>query len=219
LDQKNTPTLVFDVFESICYHDGQFLRLEYHQARVNLARASLYQSYVIWEIEPLLESYRLRQILLPNQSYKFRIDYNQNEFQITHQPYVTKEVKILQIIDLQSLKYTHKYVDRTLIDQYKASSKADDIWFCLGGFMSDTSYCNVILEKQEKGKSVFVTPTTPLLQGTYRAYLLKTGIITAEKIHKSDLAQFTYVHLVNAMIPIGRLRILLSNCKYLGQRF
>ena len=63
--------------------------------------------------------------------------------------------------------------------------------------MTDTSYSNIIFFDGTK----WVTPSTPLLHGTMRSFLLKNEIISEMKIKVPDMKQFQKARLINAMNP------------------
>jgi 4-amino-4-deoxychorismate lyase len=75
---------------------------------------------------------------------------------------------------------------------------ADDILIVKNGFLTDTSYANVVLWDDNR----WFTPDTPLLAGTKRQYLLDTKQIESRKLHPKDLQHFTHARLINAMLDL-----------------
>ena len=67
----------------------------------------------------------------------------------------------------------------------------DDILIVKQGFITDTSYSNVLFYN---GKE-WLTPTHPLLKGTQRASLLDQEIIRVAEIRLEDLHHFKKVTL------------------------
>jgi 4-amino-4-deoxychorismate lyase len=213
---KKSKARTFMLFESICYQN-QFQNLAQHTARMQRARKLLFGLDDKWDAAEILEKYasdnmRLRQILLPDTLYKVRIDYNESEYTITWKPYKKRSIKSLQIMDLADFDYSHKYANRTHLEQLLAASAADDVLICTDNVVRDTSYSNVVFAEGGKSKKLY-TPAMPLLQGTQRAALLAAGEIEEAHLLKSDLQRFKYVHLINAMLPLGACKVPVSSIK------
>ena len=89
-----------------------------------------------------------------------------------------------------------KYTDRSIIDKnYKLKSLSDDILIIKNGFVTDSSYCNIVFFD---GLS-WVTPKYPLLKGVQRNFLLKNKIIFKKKIKVSDISKYKSFVLINSM--------------------
>ena len=76
--------------------------------------------------------------------------------------------------------------------------EADDILIVVDGYITDTSFCNVVLANDEG----LFTPDLPLLKGTQRAFLIDEEIIRPRAIHINDLQLYHKVKLINAMIGL-----------------
>ncbi|MEG1580770.1 MAG: aminotransferase class IV, partial [Bacteroidaceae bacterium] len=99
------------------------------------------------------------------------------------------------------LDYHFKYEDRSRMNALKSTHctlAGEDILILQDGFVTDTSFCNVVFENR---RGLF-TPSTPLLHGTKRQYLLDTGRIQACLIRESEILQYENVYLINAMIDL-----------------
>ena len=78
-------------------------------------------------------------------------------------------------------------------------SEADELLFVRGGYVTDTSYTNLILRRGDE----LVTPDTFLLDGTCRRRLLRTAQVRTTQVRLSDLSAYDELLLVNAMMPLG----------------
>jgi 4-amino-4-deoxychorismate lyase len=75
---------------------------------------------------------------------------------------------------------------------------ADDILIIKNGFITDTSFSNIAFFDGTQ----WFTPFTYLLNGTQRQHLLRQGAIVETEITPSDLKQFRYAKLINAMLDL-----------------
>ncbi len=201
------------LFESICWRQGDFCNLHGHTARVQTTRSALFGVQDHWDVATLLESwqdprtgFRLRQILPPNRLLKLRFDYNETNWSITWQPYKVRKINSLQIVEAPDLEYSYKYTDRSALDALVRASPADDVIICQNGYLRDSSYANLVFSTGGRRPQYF-TPATPLLPGTRRAALIASGRVHEQEIHLDDLRTFKWLYLVNAMLPLGRVRI------------
>ena len=81
---------------------------------------------------------------------------------------------------------------------FKLKEKCDDVLIIKDGYVTDTSFCNIVFDTGTK----FITPSTPLLKGIKREVLLTKGVITEEEIKYTDIKLFKKAHLINAMIDL-----------------
>lgn len=133
---------------------------------------------------------------------KCRILYDRTAIrEVTFTPYTLPTIKSLQIVATE-IDYSLKYADRSALNKLMEQRGAcDDILITKEGAITDTSFCNVVLENEEG----LFTPDTPLLKGTKRALLLKKGVIKERRIAVSDLPSYHKIHLINAMIELGEV--------------
>ena len=66
------------------------------------------------------------------------------------------------------------------------------------GYITDTSFSNIIFFDGAN----WITPSTPLLEGTKIKELLEKKIISEQEIKLKDLIKFSKAKLINAMIDI-----------------
>ncbi|MBE9488343.1 MAG: aminotransferase class IV [Bacteroidetes bacterium] len=131
---------------------------------------------------------------------KYRVVYDINGIkEISFSPYTIKKIRTLKIVENNDIDYSKKYENRSSLNSLlEKKETCDDIIIVKDGFVTDTSYCNIIF-KNEKG---LFTPSTPLLCGTKRAFLLKEGIITEKDIRSEEIKEYQHIILINAMIEL-----------------
>lgn len=133
--------------------------------------------------------------------FRLRIIYSSviEKFEII--PYIRKEIRSLKAINVPRPGYSLKYADRSEIDSLSGlKGRCDDVLIVSDDYITDTSYCNVALERN----GVWHTPARPLLKGTMRESLLESGILREEEIRLSGLGNYRMIRLFNAMIPWER---------------
>ena len=133
-------------------------------------------------------------------SVRCRIIYDHTLREITFTPYRRRCIERLIAVDAGAMDYTFKYADRSPLEQPNIRlSETDELLFIRGGYVTDTSYTNLILRR---GQELF-TPDTCLLDGTCRRRLLRTAQVRTATIRLSDLSAYDELLLVNAMMPLG----------------
>lgn len=185
----NTPRFI----ESIRVCDGKFCSLEWHLRRMRQTIAywqyPLDLSILSWQVPEELGS----------GIFKCRIVYDSRIREITYSPYQPRIIRSLKLVDGDALDYAFKYEDRSAIMRLlQLKESCDDILITKGGYITDTSYSNVVLENSE---GLFV-PHTFLLNGTRRQRLLSEGIVRERAIRPSDLGQYHRLYLINALIGL-----------------
>lgn len=179
--------------ETICSAHGQLLHLDLHEVRLNATRAALWGARDTWSLSTLLK--------VPEEAmngiFKCRLVYDQEVRAIEWEPYQIRPIRSLKRVYSTALDYSFKFQNRTAINNlFETRTPADDILIIKGGYLTDTSYCNVALHD---GKE-WLTPSSPLLNGTQRAWLIQQGLIREWPISEADLSRFHSIRLFNAMI-------------------
>lgn len=185
----NTPRFI----ESIQVCNGQFCSLEWHLRRMR-------QTIAYWQY-PLDLSILSWQVPedLGSGIFKCRIVYDSQIREMTYSPYQPRIIRSLKLVDGDALDYAFKYEDRSAIMRLlQLRESCDDILITKGGYITDTSYSNVVLENSE---GLFV-PHAFLLNGTRRQRLLSEGIVRERAIRPSDLWQYHRLYLINALIGL-----------------
>lgn len=186
---------MYPLFESIKVENGVIFHIDYHQKR--MARSS----------GLLLRPYLYQICLPPTGVHKLRITYTKDQFLgFTLTPYIYRTIKTLAPVHDNLIDYGRKSENRHAIDNLFAQrGQCDDILIIKNGMVTDTSFCNIVLLGGDGGNN-WVTPSTPLLEGTCRARLLDQGLITATLIPFEDLRKYTKFILINAFMDFDQSR-------------
>lgn len=180
--------------ETLPIRHAQLPDLRDHQARMDQTRQQLYG---LTEPLSLENAIVLPDSLNPALTYKCRITYGEQIQKIEFEPYQPRPVQTLKLIQADHLDYAHKYANRSAInDLFTQRGTADDILMIRDGLLTDTSYANVALFDGTR----WYTPARPMLPGTQRAHLLRTGILQTADIRPADLGDFQRIRLINAML-------------------
>ncbi len=166
---------------------------ELHRQRMH---NTLIEFYKVDELPQLHEMIRV-----PNQYkrgiVKCRILYGRNNYTFQLDFYSQRKINSLKLVHCNEIDYKYKYSDRNSLENcLNQKADCDDIIIVQNGFITDTSYANLIFGDGEK----WFTPTTYLLNGTCRQRLLLNGEIQEIPIRPEDLSKYKYCKLINAMI-------------------
>ena len=182
--------------ETIRKEDGVVCNLAYHNKRMNETRATHFG-----QLSPL----NLFDYIMPPQGEgrtKCRVIYHEKIEEVTYVPYTVRPIHSLQLINSDVIDYHHKSTDRDALNNLFAQRcNKDDVLIVKNGLLTDTSIANIALFD---GKDWF-TPSTPLLKGTQRAFLLDQELIDEKQIRIEDLHFYQQITLFNAMIPFGEI--------------
>ena len=107
-----------------------------------------------------------------------------------------REFKEFIIVE-SDIEYRHKYANRDEIDALKVDET--EIIIVKDGFLTDTSIANIAIRVD----GIWLTPKTPLLQGTTRARLIERGFLKCEDLTIEDLKKAQNFALMNVKV-IGR---------------
>jgi 4-amino-4-deoxychorismate lyase len=180
------------LIESIKLENGRFHRLHYHQARLDRSLRDLFQ---------LKDAINLSTILLNQQHpkaglFKCRIVFEKQVESIEFIPYTPRHSLSLKVVQDLSIDYKHKYEDRSRINSlFEQRQFCDDVLIVKNGFVTDSSYSNIVFFNGFR----WITPSTPLLNGTMRQFLLDAAEIKEEAIAIQDIPSFKTFRLINAM--------------------
>ncbi len=188
---------MFRLIESIKVENKQICQGFYHNQRMNMARQALFSCKDEIDIRSIIN--------LPDgiddTVYKLRIiyDININGWEI--KKYKKRRINSLKLVRCDDIDYQYKYENRKLInDLLKQKGNYDDILIIKNGFVTDTSFSNIIFWD---GKQ-WHTPDTPLLKGTKRTFLLDKGLIHESRISLADLKRFYLCKPINALLDVEK---------------
>lgn len=192
------------LIESIKLLDGTFYNLSHHEQRMNRSLKSLCGVHDHVDLEILLSK-----VDVPTQGlFKCRIVYDDTSREIEFQPYQYKKIQSLRVVEHDRIHYEFKYTDRKLINRlYELRKDCDDILIVRRGFVTDSSYSNIVFRKNNH----WVTPWSALLKGTQRQKLLDQNIIQEDDIRLEDISTFQSFKLINAMFEFDGDEIDVSN--------
>ena len=186
--------------ESIQLNNGEFRRLNFHQARVQQVFDDHYPNSKVLQLTEILQP-----LDIPKKGiFKCRIVFNNELHQLEITPYIRREINSLKLVatDMKSLPY--KIEDRTKINEaYAKRGNCDDVLLAKHGLLTDTSYSNIALYNGIE----WFTPTKPLIYGVNRAQLIDENKIIEKDIKPSDIKNFRSIRLFNAMIEFGEIEL------------
>ena len=201
--------------ESIKVEDQELFLLEFHQKRVNETFAHFGKEGSI-DLEKIFKDLQHDEDGL----YKLRLVYDlDKKFRTMMMPYAIPEIQDFQLVENNSYDYSFKFEDRKELEKMKMKSKAEEIIIVKNNHITDTSFSNILFQK---GKDWF-TPSTYLLNGVQRQYLLKKKKIKEAEITLQNIKEFSHFQLINAMndfddmfiYPIHKISNLPRNNDYL----
>jgi 4-amino-4-deoxychorismate lyase len=182
--------------ETIRSENGILNNLEFHNERMMRTLSDLFGLNKVIDLG--------RIIFVPghalNGIFKCRVEYDHEIRKTEFIRYSLKKISTLKAVEDNTIEYNYKFTDRNVIEKLlKKREECDDILIIKNGFITDTSYANVVLRDKY---GVWYTPSTYLLPGTRRAFLLRQGKIIETKIGFRDLENYTEIKLINAMLDI-----------------
>ena len=180
--------------ETLKILDGEPMNLFWHNKRLAKARR---ENYGIEEPLNLVDFIRVPDEFQSG-TVKCRIFYSEAITEITFHPHIPRNVTTLKMVVDDQIDYAFKYADRRRLEILlrKQPDKNGDILIIKNGFVTDTSYSNIVFHDGSR----WVTPDTPLLAGTQRDKLIHEGIITEASITPDDLNRFKKARLINSLL-------------------
>lgn len=189
--------------ETICINDGVIENLSAHNERMNNTIRVHYGSSVMpVSLEDFITAEGCKGRI------RCRVEYTSAVEKVEYFPYSIREVKSLQLVNDDTVEYSFKYADRSVLDRnFALRGNADDVVIVRSGMLTDTSIANIALYKEGK----WYTPKYPLLKGTRRAGLLAEGIIEEDIVMADSLHKYEKIRLFNAMISFGEVEMDIKN--------
>lgn len=197
--------------ESIKIEDKKIFLLDLHQKRVDdtFAHFGKETSINLAEIFKNLEHDE-------DGLYKLRISYDLDKnFRTQLIPYAISEISNFQLVVNNIYDYSFKFEDRKELEKMLRQAKSSEIIIVKNNHITDSSFSNLLFKK---GKEWF-TPSTYLLNGVQRQYLLKSKKIKEAEITLQNIAEYSHFQIINAMndfddmfiYPIARITNLPGN--------
>lgn len=181
------------LIESIRLHNGHFKNLIYHEQRMARALRLLFGLNEPVKLEEFLCTGPYPQKGL----YKCRVLYDARSRQKQFVPYEARPVSNLKVVQDDAISYAFKYANRDAINRlFDGRGNCDDVLIVKQGMVTDCSYSNIVF----RSGNDWITPSTPLLEGTMRQQLIDQNKIQVREIRKTDLRSFASFKLINAML-------------------
>lgn len=177
-------------FETIRCEDYEVFNLPFHEKRVakTIGLNLNLQDYIY---PPSAKLFRCK--IVYDESGVLNVDYF---------PYKKREIKSFKLVFNDGLEYSKKFLNRDAIDKlYETKEEADDIIIVKNGLITDTSIANIAMYDG----TAWITPKTPLLEGTTRARLLNNCELIEKDISVQMLQNAKKFALMNAMIDFDVL--------------
>lgn len=185
------------LLETIKVKDGRLYNIDYHSARFNKTRKELFGIGLPVDLTSKISIPAFAKRGL----YKCRIEYNDHIRTVEFVAYKAREVNTLRLVEAGDLSYDYKYIDRAGIDKlFEERGTCDDILIVKDGRITDTSYSNIVV-KDDNNR--WFTPSSYLLKGTKRSYLLDKGYVTETDITPASLRKYKELRLINSMLDIN----------------
>jgi 4-amino-4-deoxychorismate lyase len=174
------------LFETIKIEDGKIFNLDWHNKRFNKSQKELFS---------ISSNIDLKTFISPPKTglYRCKIIYDHKIQSIEYFPYKAKKIQSFKIVKSQ-LDYKFKYTERSIFQ--KLLKDYDEIIIEKNGLLTDTSIANIAFYDGE----AWLTPKTPLLEGSTRARLIDEGFLKLRNIKKENIKNYSNFALMNAMI-------------------
>jgi 4-amino-4-deoxychorismate lyase len=181
------------LIETIRLNNGIFNNVSYHEQRMKDSLYSLYNAEASIHLQSLLEL----QQFPANGLYKCRVIYDDKNCRIEFEAYTIRPVNSLKMVTDNDLSYSFKFQDRKGIDEiFNEREKCDDVLIIKNEQVTDSSYANILFKKGND----WITPSSYLLKGTMRQFLLDNNQIKIDEIQRKDIRKFDGFKLINAML-------------------
>jgi 4-amino-4-deoxychorismate lyase len=183
---------MYPFFETIRYVNGVLENVSYHQARINRTVSALGGKTYI----------QLDKIQLVHDSekdivYKIKCLYNlEGAYHIEKAVYHKKTIQTVSIHQAAQEEYQYKYTNRNWLNDALKNAGTDEMIIVQNNMIKDGNYANLVFFNG----SEWHTPLHPLLLGTHRARLIDENKIIEKNITLSDLANYTILKYINAMM-------------------
>lgn len=178
------------LLETIKIQEGEVANISYHQKRLNQSREALFGIKTPLDLASYITP-------PPNKGiFRCRVLYDRQIQKIEYLPYTPKAITSLRVVRA-NIDYRYKYADRASFTRLlQAHQDVDEVIIEKNGYLSDTTMANIAFYDGKR----WLTPKSPLLQGTMRAKLLTEKKLIEKDIPKEGLTAYQNVALMNAMI-------------------
>jgi len=205
------------LLETIRLEDGAPQRMAEHQARIDASHLACYGRLPDWRLEDSLSTIAAD---IPGRT-RLRLLHCRETWRIELHPYRIRRPAFFVAMEVEALRYDHKYADRSGLDALRSRAAAHhgldatdmdwDVLLTRDGFVLEASYGAVVWLQDGQ----WFTPERPMLPSTRVAAYVSEDRVKVATMHIDDLARMGRVQLVNAMVDLEDevpVRIQSSKC-------
>ncbi len=175
-------------FETLLLKDGSIRNLSYHNDRLNRTITDNFKTKSSIDLSDYID--------LDKENSRVKVIYSKKIDSIKYFKIKERNFKSFKLIE-SDLEYRYKYLDRSKIDLlFSNRGNCDDIIITSNGYIKDSSIANIAIFN---GKD-WISPKTPLLNGTMRGYLLKNKLLLEKDVKIEELKVAKKIALMNAVI-------------------
>ncbi len=185
------PLLKKDLlFETIYINNAKAYNLYWHNLRLNRARKELFGAKDNLNIEEFLGE------MPTNGIFRAKVIYNKDIINISYYPYTPKTIDSIKIVE-SNIDYSYKFLDRTFFNElFNKFRGYSEFLIIKDNLLKDFSIGNIALLMDNR----WLTPKSPLLNGTTRERLIKSKKIFEYNLTLKDLKKAKKIALLNAMV-------------------
>ena len=189
------------LIETIELKNGNLSEIIYHNKRLNAARRELFGIKESIAIE--------KEIVIPEEFkkgiFRCRLLYDKHIIKTDFFPIKERSFSSLKLVRDDNIDYHLKYADRSALNKLlEQKGKNDEVIIIKNGMVTDCSIGNLIFFDGHD----WITPDTPLLKGTQRAYLLDKKLIRECDIKEEDIFKYQKVGIINALLSISNMIVI-----------
>lgn len=179
--------------ETIRAVDGEVFHISFHQERYE----SVLKKFSVQDVKNLEKFIKPPEIGL----YRCRLTYDlskaPHKIDVTYHEYKKRDISSLKLVYDDEIEYALKSTCRDGLNAlYAQRGECDDVLIVKNSLLTDTTIANIAFYDSNR----WVTPALPLLKGTTRERLLRSGQIFEADIAVKDLKKFSKIALMNAMV-------------------
>jgi 4-amino-4-deoxychorismate lyase len=195
------------IFTSIKIVDGQVQLPSWHLHRIKHALTINNSNMKFNSLSELIAK-----VPLPQEGvHKLKvIVHGKGMIEYVIEPYMLKQIDKVRFVQANNIEYENKFLNRNAINVIKqnhAPQENEDVVILKHSEITDSSYSNICFWD---GKQ-WVTPKSYLLNGIKRQYLLATNQIAEKEISLLDIANYSKLCFINAMLELGEVEIAQEN--------
>ena len=178
-------------FETIKCDDYEVFNISFHEKRIS---------------NTIGMNFNLNEYVYPpsNKLLRCKLIYDESGvLDVQYFPYKKRTIKTFKIIFDDEIDYSKKYLNRESLDNlFEKKDNSDEIIIVKNGLITDTSIANIAIFDGDN----WLTPKKPLLFGTTRNRLIKSGDIIEKDIDVDMLKNAQRLAIMNAMIDFDIIK-------------